>query len=233
MTSAEWRILWDEWPRRFAADDHLRQVAKTVDGVVIGAGQVQLIVDDIAGRLELGAADTLLDLCCGNGVITSRLATVCRQVVGVDFSAPLLAVARRDYAPANVSYVHGSVLELDRMALPPGAFTKVLVYDALQHFTPAELRRVLAATVPLMPSGRRRLLLGGAPYQPYRRRWLDTPAKVLGYWHRRLAGRDLLGTWWRDEDVAGACAAVGLQCARRDQAPHLYNAAFRVDFTAW
>ena len=165
MTSARWRAVWDEWPRRFTAGDHLRQVAKTVGGVAVDAAQVQAMTDDVASRLCLGPADVLLDLCCGNGLLTVRLASRCRHVVGVDFSAPLLEVARRDHQTANVSYVHASVLDLDRLSMPPGSFTKVLLYDALQHFTASEFRRLLAHIVPLLADDRL-VLLGGVPYRP-------------------------------------------------------------------
>ncbi len=97
---------------------------------------------------------------------------------------------------------------------------------------PTEFRRLLALVVPLLAKDRL-LLIGGVPYRPYRHRWLDTPAKQSRYWTRRLTGRDRLGTWWRHDEVAMALAAVGLQCARHDQPPDLYNALFRVDFTAW
>ena len=232
MTSAGWREVWDQWPRRHAAGDHLRQVAKTVNGVVIDAGQVEAMTAEVTRRLRLAPSDVLLDLCCGNGLLTARLAARCGRVVGVDFSAPLLEVARRDHRPGNVSYQHASVLDLDRLPLSPGSFTKVLFYDALQHFSAVEFRRLLALLVPLLAE-ERLVLVGGVPYRPYRHRWLDTPARQSRYWARRLTGRDRFGTWWRHDDVARACTAVGLQCARHDQPPGLYNARFRVDFTAW
>jgi SAM-dependent methyltransferase len=50
---------------------------------------------------RLGEADDALDVCCGTGAGIQRLRVRCyRQVVGVDFSAGMLAEARRRSAAA-------------------------------------------------------------------------------------------------------------------------------------
>src|SRR5262245_11503451 len=143
MTDARWLPVWNRLPSRFGTDEHLRQVGRTLDGKPVGLDQVCLIVDDITSRLRLEPSDVLLDLCCGNGLLTSRLAEKCRRVVAIDFSEPLLTVARRDYSRANVEYRLGSVRRLSHLGLAPGSFTKVLMYDALQHFAAEDLRELL------------------------------------------------------------------------------------------
>lgn len=65
-----------------------------------------------------GAAvgDRCLDVCCGSGDLTQRLARrvgAMGQVVGVDFSAELLAVARQNSSGLPVEWV-----EADALALP-------------------------------------------------------------------------------------------------------------------
>jgi methylase of polypeptide subunit release factors len=49
-------------------------VGKTVNGQEIPESQVGLIVENIANVLRLNAKDSVIDLCCGNGLITRQLA---------------------------------------------------------------------------------------------------------------------------------------------------------------
>src|SRR5438128_3021396 len=51
-------------------------------------------VDAIAGLLRLAPAAKVLDLCCGQGRHAVRLQKRGWRVTGVDFSAPLLLLAR-------------------------------------------------------------------------------------------------------------------------------------------
>ncbi|MFE6280996.1 class I SAM-dependent methyltransferase [Streptomyces sp. NPDC057877] len=93
---------------------------------------------------RLGPFGTGLDLCCGTGAGLRVLTPVCRErVVGVDFSAGMLDVARR-HAPSTagpaVSWVRA-----DARTLPFGpAFDLVVSFGAFGHFLPRELPRLFA-----------------------------------------------------------------------------------------
>ncbi|WP_369227466.1 class I SAM-dependent methyltransferase [Streptomyces sp. R39] len=97
------------------------------------------ILEAVAKALTpLGPFADGLDLCCGTGAGTEVLSQVCRHsVTGVDFSAGMLEVARRQ-APSggpDVAYVRG-----DARALPFGsAFDLVVSFGAFGHFLPREL----------------------------------------------------------------------------------------------
>jgi cyclopropane fatty-acyl-phospholipid synthase-like methyltransferase len=227
MTGSHWLRIWNDWPTRFASTDYLRQVAKTVEGQPISERQCEQLVATIVDRLDLEPSDVLLDLCCGNGLITARLAACCRQVVGVDFSAPLLAVAERDHQPTNVMYRQQSALDLGQVTAL-GTFDKVLMYDALQFFTRPQLEGLLRGVLRLAAPDCR-ILFGGVPYRPHRRRHYDTPPKVLRAWWYRMTGRDLMGTWWEEKDFLAACQATDLAYECFNQPPDLYNARFRFD----
>lgn len=84
-----------------------------------------------------------LDLCCGTGAGVEVLAQVCRRsVTGVDFSAGMLDVARRQVAAGDtrVAWVRA-----DARALPFGpAFDLVVSFGAFGHFLPRELPGLFA-----------------------------------------------------------------------------------------
>ena len=89
------------------------------------------------------AADvrTVLDLCCGTGLMAAELIALGYRVVGVDGSSAMLARARQRVGPATV---------LMQQTLPGltigGVFdAAVCTFDALNYLTPADLGATLTA----------------------------------------------------------------------------------------
>ncbi|SEB78708.1 class I SAM-dependent methyltransferase [Streptomyces sp. PAN_FS17] len=113
------------------------------------------VLDVVAAALaRTGPYDDGLDLCCGTGAGVEVLAEVCRRsVTGVDFSAGMLDVARRQARDAQprIGWVRA-----DARALPfASAFDLVVSFGAFGHFLPRELPGLFAqAHSVLRPGGR-------------------------------------------------------------------------------
>jgi ubiquinone/menaquinone biosynthesis C-methylase UbiE len=82
---------------------------------------------------EAGPFGSGLDVCCGTGAGMIVLQSVCRgRITGVDFSAGMLAQARRAYPAAGL-------VRADARALPfRDGFDLAVTFGALGHFLPAE-----------------------------------------------------------------------------------------------
>ncbi|WP_077800774.1 class I SAM-dependent methyltransferase [Streptomyces sp. JHA26] len=124
------------------------------------------ILDAVASALEpMGPFGTGLDLCCGTGAGVDVLGRVCRErVTGVDFSAGMLAVARRRPVPEGpaVSWVRA-----DARALPFGpAFDLVVSFGAFGHFLPRELPGLFAQVRSVLRPGGCFAFPVGAPPRP-------------------------------------------------------------------
>ena len=120
----------------------------------------EIVVDPCHGRWasflhELWSADaervrSVLDLCCGTGLLAAELTARDYRVVGVDASDAMLAVARKRL---------GREAELSRMTLPDltveGVFdAAVCTFDGLNYLTPEELGLTMAAVADrLRPGG--------------------------------------------------------------------------------
>ena len=101
----DWKSYWNQFPNQFAKEEFLKQVGKTVQGHPISEAQVSTLISDFAQKLELVSDDLVLDLCCGNGLITSIIASKCKDILGVDFSAPLIEIAQEYHQGVNASYI--------------------------------------------------------------------------------------------------------------------------------
>jgi len=95
--------------------------------------------------LNLETSDNLLDIGCGDGFWTSRLAQNCGRVVGLEPDLKTLGYARRFHSLPNISYVCGVS---ESLPFRDGAFDKVLSVSCLEHFADpwrgiAEIARVV------------------------------------------------------------------------------------------
>ena len=134
------------------------------------------VLDATVGALRLlGPFGRGLDVCCGTGAGLRVLESVCQgAVTGVDFSAGMLAQARRAHPAAGW-------VRADARALPFAvAFDLAVSFGALGHFLPAQRPALFAGVYrALRPGGTFAFSVGARP--PVTSRW---------YW--ALLGFDLV-----------------------------------------
>lgn len=124
------------------------------------------VLDAVAAALaRTGPYDDGLDLCCGTGAGVEVLAEVCRRsVTGVDFSAGMLDVARRQARDARprIGWVRA-----DARALPfAPAFDLVASFGAFGHFLPRELPGLFVQVHSVLRPGGRFVFPVVAPPRP-------------------------------------------------------------------
>ena len=115
---------------------------------------IDCIVTWIIQRLRLPEGAAIIDLGCGPGLYTSRLARHGFQVTGVDFSRNSLEYARRQAEAEGlpVEYVYQDYRKLE---ISSRFDLALLIYYDLGVFAPDDLNRVLANTArALKPGGR-------------------------------------------------------------------------------
>ena len=91
--------------------------------------------------LQLQSNDRLLELCCGNGLMTRYLAALVEHVYAVDFVEHLISHACRFRAAPNVHYVCADAVDFVNQLLTSKLYvpSKVLLGDALGYFEPSSL----------------------------------------------------------------------------------------------
>lgn len=207
------------------ADQPLKQVGKTLLGVDISTDQVRLIVNHIARALDLNASDTLVDLCCGNGVLTSQLAQMAGSVIGVDFSSGLLEAARTISALANVEYMQMDVTNLPGPLI--GRAGKYSMYEGLQYLSPKDLDSLLSRIGAY--HGAIKLFVGGIPDLSRLRRFYVSDENYRFYQEREASGNPHLGRWWAQDEMGQAAARNGYIVKIIPQPSDLYTSHYRFD----
>ena len=209
-TNRDWRAYWSSVGQRAGSDELFAQVDRTVSGRAVSSSELQLIVEAVVDGIRLAGPDTLLDLCCGNGLITKQFALHCQAVIGVDYSEYLIGVAKQDTSVGNVTYVLGSVEDLDSLDFGPCAPTKVSINGGLQHFT-------LAMLQDLLESLNRRakpvtdMIFTEVPDADRLFAFYNTPERREEFHRRRAAGLEPIGTWWAREEMAAVLDEHGYE----------------------
>lgn len=116
-----------------------------------GTHDMDWIAGFIGDLLRVGKDEDVLDLCCGNGLVTVRVAERAHSVVGVDFSRTLLQQARSGFTRDNITYLEGDARNLTA-AIGNRVFHKAYISAAFQYFDREMgadvLRGLHAAVVP-------------------------------------------------------------------------------------
>lgn len=73
--------------------------------------------DGMLKMLPENKNQTVLDLGCGPGVVSHRLASRCQKVIGIDCDLTFLATARR-LCPSNCEFIEGDLAHLPSGELP-------------------------------------------------------------------------------------------------------------------
>jgi predicted TPR repeat methyltransferase len=127
------------------------QLARVYDEIVIDPchGHWASFLDELWSGDPEGVC-SVLDLCCGTGLLAGELIARGYRVVGVDASEAMLALARERLGPEVVL----SRMTLPDLAVDSGFDAAVCTFDGLNYLTPKELRLTLDAVAgSLRPAG--------------------------------------------------------------------------------
>lgn len=226
----DWKTFWQSYGSTLikSDDDLLCQVGTTVNGKAVSKEVFSLIVSGIRQNLAPRPTDVLLDLCCGNGVITSPLASSFGKTIGIDFSVPNIESARKYKQDETIEYLLHDASDIASAGLP--AVDKVLMYGCLMYFTDAQFTRILTD---LQRIGSESLLIYVGAVLDKTRVWkfFDTPARKVRHLVMRLLGVDRgLGRWWHPEEVVALARNAGYDCEIVAEEPGVHTAHYRFDF---
>lgn len=223
-----WRKHWRgiETKAACSVDEALCQVGKTVMGQPVSARHLGTIVDAIAAGLDLKPESVIVDLGCGNGIVTERVADRVARIAGIDVSEPLIEAARTHRARPNCTYHVGDLAELDQF--PIEGVTKTYCYEVLQHLSTEETGALLGTLIEQLGDGLV-FFAGSIPERARLGAFYNTPERWTHYERRLAEGTEQIGHWWERDELIALCNELGLTCTPLDQAASLYTSHYRFD----
>ncbi len=224
----DWRSYWRGRERLESnqLEDALRQVGKTELGVPIDAGQFELIAESIHAALELGPDDHVLDLGCGNGLLTQRIAGHVAGIQGFDISDTLIETAKTHFKAENCTYFVSDLADASLADLISPEASKIYAYEVFQHLSTEEVSDTLSILKSCLCHGFS-LFAGSVPDLARIRNFYDTPERWRHYEEDLLNNEEQIGHWWRQEEFLDMCGGLGLDCEISGQPVGLYTAHYR------
>ena len=226
MTDPPELSFYKEYPKTCDPEDFWGQVKRTVNGKPIPQEQIDMIVDAVFKGLELSTNDVLLDLCCGNGALTTYFFAHCSGGLGVDFSEYLIDVAQNHFVKRfQENFVLQDVVEFARTYQKPERFTKAVCYGSLMFLLPestyALLRKLRSRFTSL-----RKLFIGNLPDKE----------KMLDFFSDRSYEPDIendpgspIGIWRTELEFIELAAECGWTATISRMAPSFYSVHYRFD----
>jgi ubiquinone/menaquinone biosynthesis C-methylase UbiE len=170
---------------------------------------------------------TLLDVGCGACELTTHLAGAFDNVVAIDFSDSMLAVARNRVDSEKLSQITVMKGEATRFPIAANAVDVILAYSVVQYCNVAELQAHLSECARVLKPGGR-ICWGLVPNARLRRLWyagaLSNPRPSLVQMFRRslrmqhrwwsaIRKSDLLwdgiGNWFVQDELRKLCDRAG------------------------
>ena len=155
----------------------------------------------LCDALRIGSGDRVIDVACGPGTVAFEAARLgAAQVTGVDFSAEMVSLARREGAGlGNVEFLEGEVTALPVLSESFDVATSAfgLIFSPHPRAAVADLHRVVA------PGGRAGLLTwprSGTMAEYYEKVFRHIPRPEQGHdpydWGVRGQARKWFGEWF-------------------------------------
>ena len=202
------------------------QVGKTVNGVGISTYQLKLLIRHIRSSLSLSLDDVLIDLGCGNGLVSRLLSCRVHSIYAYDFSAELLNYARTNCPRKNIHYAIMDLRELESKLIAGGS--KYLMYEVIQHLSVEDFCDFLKKLDNIIDT-EASILIGGIPDFKRIKNFYDTPEKYSFYLKSEERNEPHMGTWWMESDLNEIAEKHNFRCHYVPQPLDLYTSHYRFD----
>lgn len=213
-------------PKTCAPDDFWGQVKRTVNGKPVSQDQIDMIVEAVLQGMNLSSDDKLLDLCCGNGALSTLLFAECQGGLGVDYSRYLIDVANTNFASTSDKYqLVDDVAAYATREPSPERFTKALCYGSFQYLS-QESARSLLENLHLRFKNVQRLYLGNLPDKALLKEFYNDKDYVEGIEDDHSSP---IGIWRTRKEFTHLAKATGWEAEFFRMPESFYASTYRYD----
>lgn len=187
-----WYKYWQSMKRIKDANPH-KQVGRTNMGNPIDEINWEKTIQSVFKIIKINKNKTVLDLCCGNGLLSKELSPYCKKVVSVDFSKKLLDKFVTN--ASNIEKINSDVLKIN---FDNNTFDIVIIYFAIQHFTEEETVELVGKCKKWLKQNGL-LFIGDIPELEKKWTFFSNKKYRINYIDSILNNEPIIGTWFSRE----------------------------------
>lgn len=213
---------WENyWNTTATNKDHLTQVGRINTDPFKSIQQAAQHIEEL---LEISSGDKVLDVCCGNGMITAEIAHKVNDIMGVDFSQKLITQAIELHP--GIEFDQQDAMNL----LLPEKFDKIYLAFSFQYFDSYEKGKAVINKLKQHARPGAKILLTDIPDQKRWGKFYNTIFKKLFYLKHQITGKYTMGKFWSEEELLRICNELGLEGKLFSQPSSMPYSYYRFDF---
>ncbi len=188
----------------------------------------EIAVPQAAGRilklLEIKTDEQILDVCCGNGLITDYIFQKGFDISGVDFSAMMIENAKRNNQ-------HIKYFKQDAFALQLGEqFNKIFIAFSFQYFNSYDKGKIVITNLIKHAKPGALLLLTDIPDKSKWNVFYNSFLKKLFFVKQKITGSQIMGKFWNQTELQSICESLGVKGEVIQQPADLPYSHYRFDY---
>lgn len=170
--------------------DPQSQVARTRNKKPIDDFLWQKTVSKIIKNLKLKKNDVVIDLCCGNGLLATKICQEVRKIYCVDINKKLLEVLKKKKIH-NLKTIHRDIAKIN---FEEKNFSKVIWYSGIQYFSQKDII-LLVFKIYKFSMEKCILYIGDIPDQEKLWKYFNTKLRKKNYFEAIANDKPIIGTW--------------------------------------
>jgi ubiquinone/menaquinone biosynthesis C-methylase UbiE len=192
----DWQKYWD---KTAMIDDGLSQVGRNFADSETSLAKAG---ERIISLLELKPEDNILDLCCGNGLITNYISQKGFKISGVDLSAKLISRAKQLNGELNFHQMDALSFDLDE------SFSKMFIAFSFQYFDSYEKGKQVIENMLRHARPGAMILLTDVPDKSKWADYYNSFIKKVFYFKHKFTGKQSMGKFWSEKELNVLCRSL-------------------------
>ncbi len=228
MNDNYWIDFWKEYTNNLVNKDEQSQVLRTFNKLPIDSNLWEFTLKTITTPLELSSKDDVLELCCGNGLISTHIAKKVNSVTSIDISDKLIEELKKK----NCKNINAFTSDIREIYFKSQSFDKIIIYAGIQYLNESETIYLFENIYKwLKPNGI--LFVGDIP--DYNKLWYfyNNKEREEIFFNNRKLKKDVVGTWFKKDFFEKLCSYIGFkEYSILKQPNKLIYSSFRYDLIA-
>ena len=221
----DWQKYWNELAQN---SDFHAQVGRTVANKSLDNEIVEQITKRIVHYLDLQPSDILIDVCCGNGMISRQLAQYCQKVIAVDISPQQIALANQFNAAENITYLVGDALNLSEIVHYQA--NKINLYFSFQYLDSLQKGEKALSEMKKCLLSEGKIFIGDVPEKERCKHFYTSLRSKIWFLYYELRNRNPMGKFWSYKEMYFIAKKTGFTIEKIAQPAKLPYSHYRCDF---